>query len=60
MSGATRWAWLSPVIGCDGGASGIGSLPGSTSVLLTSKTGTVREYTCFSPVSSPRSSRCLT
>ena len=39
MSGAIRWRWLSPVIGCDGGASGTGSLPGSGSVIETSKTG---------------------
>ena len=60
ISGAIRWWWLSPVIGCDGGVSGTGSLPGSGSVIETSKTGTVRKKTFFSPVSSPCSSRCLT
>ena len=44
-------AWLSPVIGCDGGESGTGSLPGSGSVMLTSKTGTVRKKVLVSPVS---------
>ena len=32
-SGAIRWWWLSPVIGCAGGASGTGSMPGSGSVI---------------------------
>ena len=58
--GAIRWWWLSPVIGSAGGVSGTGCLPGSGSVIETSKTGTVRKKTFFSPVVSPCSSRSLT
>jgi hypothetical protein len=56
----TRRGWLSPVIGCDGGVSGTGSIPGRASVIETSHTGTVRKKIFFSPVSSPLSLCCLT